>query len=120
MLRAKCCRRSDLAHSISGTPLSRCTSGTSTPLFHDFRNFAGRVLGCNLGLKCAHAQLEWCTARTGRKVVANGSETAQETVAEVSKNRRGYTAVQGAPRFPIKMPVALETTPAGEQHGGTG
>src|ERR1700686_5442784 len=67
MLRAKCCGRSDLAHSTSDTPLSRCTSGTSTPLFHDFRNFASRVRGCNLGLKCAHAQLEWCTARTGRK-----------------------------------------------------
>src|ERR1700681_557517 len=109
MLRAKCCSRSDLAHSISGTPLSRCTSGTSTPLFHDFRNFASRVLGCNLGLKCAHAQLEWCTARTGRKVVANVSEAAKETVAEVSKNRRGYTDVQGAPRFPIELPVGLKS-----------
>src|ERR1700730_903639 len=112
MRRAKCCSRSDLAHSISGTPLSRCTSGTSTPLFHDFRNFAWRVLGCNLGLKCAHAQWEWCTARTGRKVVANVSETAKETVAEVSKNRRGYTDMQGAPRFPIKLPVALKSTSA--------
>src|ERR1700676_1358589 len=120
MLRAKCCRRSDLAHSISGTPLSRCTSGTSTPLFHDFRNFAGRVLGCNLGLKCAHAQWEWCTARTGKKVVANVSETAKETVAEVSKNRRGYTDMQGAPRFPIKMPVALKSTSAVNQSGITG
>ena len=116
---AKCCGRSDLAHSISGTPLSRCTSGTSTPLFHDFRNFAWRVLGCNLGLKCAHAQWEWCTARTGRKVVANVSETAKETVAEVSKNRRGYTDMQGAPRFPIKLPVALKSTSA-VQSGITG
>src|SRR6202171_5328575 len=120
MLRAKCCRRSDLAHSISGTPLSRCTSGTSTPLFHDFRNFASRVRGCNLGLKCAPAQFEWCTARTGRKVVANVSETAKETVAEVSKNRRGYTAVQGAPRFPIKLPGASTSTPADNQSGITG
>src|ERR1700675_1385722 len=120
MLRAKCCSRSDLAHSISGTPLSRCTSGTSTPLFHDFRNFAGRVRGCNLGLKCAPAQFEWCTARTGRKVVANVSETAKETVAEVSKNRRGYTDVQGAPRFPIKLPVALKSTSAVNQSGVAG
>src|SRR5260370_30025540 len=107
MLPAKCWRRSDLARSISGTPLSRCTSGTSTPLFHDFRNFAWRGLGCNLGLKCAHAQLGWCTARTGRKVVANLSETAKETVPEVSKNRPGYTDGQRAPRLPIKLPRAL-------------
>src|ERR1700686_5274052 len=110
MLSAGSSCRSDLAHRISCTPLSGCTSGTSTPLFHDFRNFASRVLGCNLGLKCAHAQLEWCTARTGRKVVANVSETAKEIVAEVSKNRRGYTDVQAAPRFPIKLPVALKST----------
>jgi hypothetical protein len=52
-------------------------------------------------------------ARTGRKVVANVSETAKGTVAEASKNRRGYTDVQGAPRFPIKLPVALKSTSAG-------
>src|SRR5260370_18386367 len=112
MLAATSSRRSDGPHSNSGTPLSRCTSGTSTPLFHDFRNFAWRVLGCNLGLKCAHAQFEWCTARTGRKVVANVSETAKETVAEVSKNLQGYTGMQGAPRFPIKLPVALKSPSA--------
>ena len=71
------------------------------------------MLGCNLALKCAHAHEERCTARTGRKVVANVSETAKETVAEVGKNRRGYTDVQGAPRFPIKLPVALKS--AGNQ-----
>jgi hypothetical protein len=52
-------------------------------------------------------------ARTGRKVVANVSETGKGTVAEASKNRRGYTDVQGAPRFPIKLPVALKSTSAG-------
>jgi PilZ domain len=36
------------------------------------------------------------------------SETAKGTVAEGSKNR-GYTDVQGAPRFPIKLPVALKS-----------
>src|SRR5260370_39845439 len=108
MLAATSSRRSDGPHSNSGTPLSRCTSGTSTPLFHDFRNFAWRVLGGNLGLKCSHAQLEWCTARTRRKVVANVSETTKETVAEVSKNRRGYTDGQGAPRVSTKVPVALK------------
>jgi PilZ domain len=78
-------------------------------LFHDFRNFALLMLGCNLALKCAHAHEEWCAARTGRKVVANVSETAKGTVAEGSKNRRGYAEVQGAPRFPIKLPVALKS-----------
>jgi PilZ domain len=67
------------------------------------------MLGCNLGLKCAHARSERCTARTGRKVVANVSETTKGTVAEGSKNRKGYTDVQGAPRFPIKLPVALRS-----------
>jgi hypothetical protein len=50
---------------------------------------------------------EWCTARSGRKVVANVAETVKGT-AEVSKSR--YTDVQGAPRFPIKLPVALKST----------
>src|SRR5208337_5026205 len=67
------------------------------------------VLGCNLALKCAHAQSERCTAGNGRKVVANVSEAAKGTAADVSKNRKGYTDVQGAPRFPIKLPVALKS-----------
>jgi hypothetical protein len=78
-------------------------------LFHDFRNFPLLMLGCNLGLKCAHAQLEQCTARAGRKVVANVSEAVKGNVADVSKNRSGYADVQGAPRFPIKLPVALKS-----------
>jgi hypothetical protein len=76
------------------------------------------MLGCNLALKCAHAHAELCTARTGRKVVANVSEAAKGTVAEASKNRRGYTDVQGAPRFPIKLPVALKS--AGQPVGSRG
>jgi hypothetical protein len=87
-------------------------------LFHDFRNFALQMLGCNLALKCAQAQSERCTARTGRKVDANVSETAKGTVAEVSRNRRGYTDVQGAPRFPIRLPVALKS--AADQSGVPG
>jgi hypothetical protein len=39
------------------------------------------------------------------------SEAANRTVADASKNQRSYTDVQGAPRFPIKLPVALKTTP---------
>jgi len=89
-------------------------------LFHDFRNFALLMLGCNLGLKCAHSQSEWSTAQTGRKVVANVSETAKGTVADSSKNRRGYTDVQGAPRFPIKLPVALKSAVSGSEVTGPG
>ena len=37
------------------------------------------------------------------------SEAAKGT-AENSKNRTGYADVQGAPRFPIKLPVALRST----------
>jgi PilZ domain len=86
-------------------------------LFHDFRNFALQMLGCNLGLKCALSQQEAYSARTGRKVVANVSET-KGTVVDLSKNRAGYADVQGAPRFPIKLPVALKS--AANQCGATG
>jgi hypothetical protein len=48
-------------------------------------------------------------ARTGKKVVANVSEIVKSAVGEASKNRTGYTDVQGAPRFPIKLPVALKS-----------
>jgi len=37
------------------------------------------------------------------------SEAAKGPAAESSKNRRSYTDVQGAPRFPIKLPVALKS-----------
>ncbi len=78
--------------------------------------------GCNLALKCAFTQVEECTARVGRKVVANVSEAAKGTVAEAnregSRNRTAYTDVQGAPRFPIKLPVALKS--AGSQSGVNG
>jgi hypothetical protein len=55
-----------------------------------------------LGMSCAPLELT-------RKVVRNVSDAAKGT-AEVSKNRRGYTDVQGAPRFPIKLPVALKSS----------
>lgn len=48
-------------------------------------------------------------AVSGRKVVANVSEAAKGTVLDASKNRVGYADVQGAPRFPIKLPVALKS-----------
>jgi hypothetical protein len=37
------------------------------------------------------------------------SETAKGTAGDVGKNRKGYADVQGAPRFPIKLPVALKS-----------
>jgi PilZ domain len=37
------------------------------------------------------------------------SDLGKETVPEVSKSRKGYMDVQGAPRFPIKLPVALKS-----------
>ena len=46
---------------------------------------------------------------SGRKVVATVSDAVKETVADVSKSRKGYTGVQGAPRFPIKLPVAMKS-----------
>jgi len=47
------------------------------------------------------------------------SETAKGIVADVSKNRRGYTDVQAAPRFPIKLPVALKSTVSQSGAAGT-
>lgn len=38
------------------------------------------------------------------------SETGKESVAHGNKNGKGYTDVQGAPRFPIKLPVALKSS----------
>ena len=46
---------------------------------------------------------------SGRKVVVTVSDAVKETVADVSKSRKGYTGVQGAPRFPIKLPVAMKS-----------
>lgn len=37
------------------------------------------------------------------------SELGKESVAAISNNRKGYTDVQGAARFPIKLPVALKS-----------
>ena len=54
-----------------------------------------------------------CTKRSGRKVVATVSDAVKETVADVSKGRKGYTGVQGAPRFPIKLPVAMKSAASG-------
>ena len=41
------------------------------------------------------------------------------TVAEAGKNRLGYTDVQGAPRFPIKLPVSLKSAGQSEVSGKT-
>jgi hypothetical protein len=41
--------------------------------------------------------------------VANVSEIVKRTIADGGKNRMAYADVQGAPRFPIKLPVALKS-----------
>jgi PilZ domain-containing protein len=43
-----------------------------------------------------------------RKVLATVSEAGKQTFA-VGKNHKVYTDVQGAPRFPIRLPVALRS-----------
>lgn len=63
--------------------------------------------GCNLALKCVHRSI-WCHVAPERKVVATVSDAGKQSVTEV-KIRKGYTDVQGAPRFPIKLPVSLKS-----------
>lgn len=41
------------------------------------------------------------------------SDANKESAAEVSKGRKGYTGIQGAPRFPIKLPVDMKSGAAG-------
>ena len=54
--------------------------------------------------------MEWATER---KVLATVSNAGKEIVGEVGKSRKGYTDVQGAARFPIKLPVALKSGASG-------
>jgi len=37
------------------------------------------------------------------------SDAAKESAVEVGKGHKGYADVQGAPRFPIKLPVAMKS-----------
>jgi len=41
------------------------------------------------------------------------SDSGKQSAVEASKGRKGYTAVQGAARFPIKLPVALKASVGG-------
>jgi hypothetical protein len=41
------------------------------------------------------------------------SDTSKESVAELGHSRKGYADVQGAPRFPIKLPVAMKSGATG-------
>lgn len=41
------------------------------------------------------------------------SDAGKESVVEVAKSRKGYADVQGAPRFPIHLPVAMKSGVAG-------
>ncbi|MBI3475368.1 MAG: PilZ domain-containing protein [Acidobacteria bacterium] len=42
------------------------------------------------------------------------SNAGKETVTDLSRGRKGYTDVQGAARFPIKLPVALKAGAGGK------
>lgn len=55
--------------------------------------------------------LAWSGARQelGERSSELVSEAGKQSVPEVSKNRSGYSEVQGAVRFPIKLPVALRS-----------
>src|ERR1700691_419827 len=50
----------------------------------------------------AQRSCEWV-----RKVGQTVSDSGKQSMVE-AKNPKGYTAVQGAARFPIKLPVALK------------
>ncbi len=41
------------------------------------------------------------------------SDANKESAAEVSKGRKSYSGVQGAPRFPIKLPVEMKSGAVG-------
>ena len=43
------------------------------------------------------------------------SEAGKESAAEMNKNSKGYTDVQAAPRFPIKLPVAFKSGANGQE-----
>ena len=47
------------------------------------------------------------------KVVPTVSEVGKGNVAEVGSGRKVYADVQGAPRFPIKLPVAIKSGATG-------
>ncbi|MGA2002773.1 MAG: PilZ domain-containing protein [Terriglobales bacterium] len=42
------------------------------------------------------------------------SEAGKQSVNELGKTRKGYTDVQGAARFPIRLPVALKSGGSGQ------
>ena len=41
------------------------------------------------------------------------SDATKEPVTELNQGRKGYTGVQGAPRFPIKLPVEMKSGAVG-------
>jgi hypothetical protein len=48
-----------------------------------------------------------------RKVGQTVSDSGKQSAVEAGKNQKGYSAVQGAARFPIKLPVALKAAAGG-------
>ena len=69
--------------------------------------------GCTLALKRVDQWIARCALHERRKVVATVSDANHESAAEVSKGRKSFTGVQGAPRFPIKLPVEMKSGAAG-------
>jgi len=47
--------------------------------------------------------------RLGERGVSTVSDAGKESVAEAGKSRKIYSDVQGAARFPIKLPVAMKS-----------
>ena len=52
---------------------------------------------------------ERCTPRIGKDGRQAKVQEVVKGTAEVSKNRKGYADMQSAPRFPIKLPVAVKS-----------
>jgi hypothetical protein len=83
-------------------------------LFHDFGNFAGLVRGCTLAIRNAHCWLLRQSARFCEIEFRSEAEATTQSMAELTKSRKSFTDVQGAPRFPIKLPVALKSGDSGK------
>ena len=60
-----------------------------------------QVVGCGAGAhEFGSCRREW--------------EASEPDMAEMTKSRKNFTDVQGAPRFPIKLPVSFKSGPDGK------
>ena len=69
--------------------------------------------GCTLALKRVQREFARCSLQEVKEGRRNVSDANHESAAEVSKGRKSFTGVQGAPRFPIKLPVEMKSGAAG-------